>query len=183
MRILLILLLFLAGSGRAQENGGKAQKQPGESSDTGTKAAAEVRRLESVTWNPVREELTWLVSVWNVASGVDQPPATERYVIHLDAAVMEVNGELRGFSPTEAKRVHTLMDMMSTYAVESTVWWNRGEGEPIDGQKVPPPNHDDETKKKNKGGGKEEKPEQAPKSPSTLRRAAVLAPDEKHTPN
>jgi hypothetical protein len=181
MRILLIVLPLLAGSGLAQDHSGGAQKQAPKPGDSQTNSAA-VRRLEAVTWNPVTEELTWQVSVWNTGAGVDKPSAVEHYLIHLDAATMAVNGELRGFSQTEAKRVHVLMDMMSTYAVESTVWWDLGQGDPIDPKKAPAAKpgesprskpDGDANREKNDNDKKDEKPKETPKSNPNLLRGAV----------
>jgi len=36
---------------------------------------------------------------------------------------MKANGEGRSFDKDEAESVHLLMDVISRYAVESTVWW------------------------------------------------------------
>lgn len=47
---------------------------------------------------------------------------------------MSVNGETRRFSEEEASNVRTLMDFISKYALESTVWWENGEGEPLNGK-------------------------------------------------
>ena len=47
----------------------------------------------------------------------------------IDSAVMKFNGEDRHFDPVEAKHVRALMDLLSVYAVESTVWWDQGKGE------------------------------------------------------
>jgi len=44
---------------------------------------------------------------------------------------MSVEGEDRRFSKTEAVSVHRLMDLVAKYAAESTLWWEAGEGEPL----------------------------------------------------
>jgi hypothetical protein len=46
---------------------------------------------------------------------------------------MRLNGEGRRFSRAEAIRMRPLMDILARYAAESTVWWDQGEGEPLDG--------------------------------------------------
>jgi hypothetical protein len=88
------------------------------------------RRLESVSWNPVNAELTWMLSVWDPSVSTDQPAGHERYVIHLDKAEMQFQDQSRSFDSEEAKHVRSIMDLISRYALESTVWWGRGGGTP-----------------------------------------------------
>jgi hypothetical protein len=147
-----------------QPGGAKpADKQPGDPKPL-------VRRLEAVTWNPVRSELTWTVTAWDFETSMREPAAKERYTMHLDAAVMEADGELRRFDTTEARRVRILMDVISTYAVESTVWWDSGADASLDGQVVPLPDDDKSKPATGQGEGKasrdkdeKEKPKPAPK--------------------
>ena len=120
-----------------------------------------VRRLEAVQWNPVRAELSWVVTVWDVAASIDQPMTRERYVIHLDDAVMEYGGEARRFDTTEARQVRGLMDLIATYAVESTVWWEAKDA-PV--QTAPPAKNADPPKSKEKTDGPEQKPKTLPKA-------------------
>src|SRR3954454_24096924 len=94
----------------------------------------EALRLDSVIWNPVDHTLKWSVSKGAIDSngkfqGSNQ---TMSYEIDMDAAVMSVKGERRGFSKVEAVTVRRLMDMVAKYAAESTVWWDEGQGEPLD---------------------------------------------------
>lgn len=92
------------------------------------------RRLESVTWNPVKNELTWVVSSGEKpAQGEYRPDKQQTYVIDMDAATMMFNGETRRFSRQEAANVRSLMAAISTYAVESTVWWEQGHGQRVTG--------------------------------------------------
>ena len=104
-------------------------------------AAAEKRsprRLESVTWNSVNHQLHWQVSSGKSENGeAYNPVATESYKIDMDRATMTYNGETRRFSGSEARNVRALMEVVSKYAVESTIWWEQGEGEPVDGNGVP----------------------------------------------
>ncbi len=92
------------------------------------------RRLESVTWNSVKHELTWTISDMQkkTASQVPQSGA-ENYLINMDDATMTFKGETRRFSKEEAANVHVLMDIVAKYAVDSTVWWDDGQGEPLNG--------------------------------------------------
>jgi hypothetical protein len=112
-------LLTLSAASYGQSAPGEAKQQRSE--------APKHRRLETVTWNPVTEELTWVVSSGDGKSGGGYVPATmENYTIHMDAALMKFRGEDRRFSEDEAARVHILMDVISSYAVESTIWWEHG---------------------------------------------------------
>ncbi len=92
-----------------------------------------IRRLESVTWNSVEHQLVWDVSKRERKDDTYQSMGTDHYEINMDNATMTVNGETRRFSHEEAKNVRRLMDLISRYAVESTVWWEDGQGEPLDG--------------------------------------------------
>jgi hypothetical protein len=107
-----------------------------------TEPSAAPRRLESVTWNSVRHELTWEVSKASEkkdsdSDGAYKPMAKDRYQIDMDNATMTFNGKTRRFSETEAANVRTLMDVIARYAVESTIWWEEGQGEPLDGDGQP----------------------------------------------
>ena len=66
-----------------------------------------------------------------------QPNSKDRYEINMDNATMTVNGESRRFSEDEATNVRTLMDFISSIRLESTVWWEDGEGDPVDGSGTP----------------------------------------------
>ena len=107
------LLLASAGSAVAQEK--------------------KVRRLDSVTWNPSTHKLVWVVQEGNVdREGAFTGNQKTTYEIDMAEATMKLNGEGRRFSKSEAVRVQQLMDIVTQYAAESTVWWEAGEGEPVD---------------------------------------------------
>jgi hypothetical protein len=92
------------------------------------------RRLESVTWNSVSHELTWVISKGQKKEGASYKTlGSENYLIKMDDATMSFSGETRRFSKEEAANVHVLMDLVSKYAVDSTVWWDDGQGEPVNG--------------------------------------------------
>ena len=186
MKTFLATVAVFASVACAQENSGSGRQKAPEPGAKESAKSAVVCRLESVTWNPVRAEMTWLVSIWDAKSDSDRPAALERYSIHPDAAVMEFKGEARTFDPEEAKHVRMLMDMISTYSVHSTVWWDHGSNSEPDGQVIPLPKDKDgsETKgkgdseTKSKGDGKQEDPKAAPKpAPAVLPgRIAVAKP-------
>jgi len=118
----LAALLVLAGQGCAQER----PPQP--------KPDRAPRRLESVTWNSVKHELSWVISKGqrDGQSGAYKPLSTETYLINMDKATMSFNGETRGFSKQEAINVLALLDIVAKYAIESTIWWDRGYGQRLD---------------------------------------------------
>jgi hypothetical protein len=179
MKVFLSALVLFAGFGFAQEITGSGAKPPvpppakqDQKQDQTSKVL--VRRLESVSWNPVRGELSWLVSVWDVSVSTEQPAARERYVMHLDDAVMEFQGEARSFDSTEAKHVRNLMDLISTYAVESTVWWDHEEESTPD-TAAPAPKGGDGTKTKDKPGSPDEKSKPAPKAAPSVVQGAIAS--------
>ena len=147
MKTLLLAIVLFSSLGRAQgnretttqpapERAAPPQKpvQPSPEAATPPEKPAKVvfRRLESVSWNPVNAELTWMLSVWDPSVSTDRPAGQERYVIHLDKALMQFQEETRSFDSDEAKHVRSIMDLISRYALESTVWWGRGGGTPED---------------------------------------------------
>lgn len=157
VRFSLAALLALPAIGCAQE-GRRARDQ--ERAPTRRAAqqdqpeeAESPRRLESVTWNSVKHELAWVISNGDKSGGaLYRPGASENYHISLDDATMSFDGETRRFSRTEASNVHVLMDLIAKYAVDSTVWWEDGQGEPVNGRepkqpgapaKPAPPGEDD----------------------------------------
>jgi hypothetical protein len=96
-----------------------------------------LRRLESITWDSVKHQMSWDVSRGEKKGDTYQPNASDRYEINMDNATMTVNGQSRRFSKEEASNVRVLMDFISKYALESTVWWENGEGDPVDGKDFP----------------------------------------------
>lgn len=117
----LAVLGLLAAPGCAQER----QERTPES-----KPARGPRRLESVTWNSVKRELTWVISKGerDQKTGAYKPLTTDTYLINMDKATMTFNGETRGFSKQEAVNVTALLDIIAKYAIESTLWWDQGHG-------------------------------------------------------
>ena len=90
------------------------------------------RRLESITWSPSDHKLSWVISSGTKdTAGKYKPVKSQTYNIDMSAATMTLNGEGRRFSRDEAKNVQVLMDLVSKYAVESTVWWDQGQGTPL----------------------------------------------------
>jgi len=189
MKLFLIAPLALTIAGFAQDNAKPRPEKPAPDREQTPDTPHPVRRLDSVTWNPVTAELSWVVSTWDPSGNATQPTARDTYSMSIDEAKMKFKGEGRGFDPTEAKHVRVLMDMISMYAVESTVWWESGEGEKLDDPFGAKPDSDKSPATKPSGPPKPDvtKPDKnsttpaqpAPKSaPAALRGPVASSPSE-----
>ncbi len=116
----------IAFAGSAQD------KAPTEDQDRTPPSDKKSRRLESFRWDPVKRQFTWEVSKGMKSGDSYRPTSTDHYNIDLEAATMTFNGETRRFSEEEAANVKVLMGMLAQYAIESTVWWEDGQGDPVD---------------------------------------------------
>jgi hypothetical protein len=177
IRVLAVFVMFLS-FGDAQEGGANRSLPGGTPADKQAERGTLVRRLEAVTWNPVRSELTWMVSVWNLQGSERSLVTKERYSVHPDDAIMESQGEHRRFDADEAKRLRVLMDVISTYAVESTIWWESGPGAKLEGQIIPLPDHDQgkETTQDKKEDGKADKDKDQKTKPDPKVVPGVIGP-------
>lgn len=140
--LLVLPALSCAQEGRSAERQNRESQPPAASqapaqqrADADRDQAAEdhtPRRLETVTWNSVKHELTWVISTGEKKGAAFKPIGSENYLIDMDDATMTYQGQRRRFSKEEAANVHVLMDVISKYAIDSTVWWDDGQGEPLD---------------------------------------------------
>jgi hypothetical protein len=171
----LIAVAVIGIAGFAQE----AAKPPEPKTDPKAGPKTEsvmVRRLESITWNPVSSELSWIVSNWNPDQSMQQPISKDTYTMRVDAAVMQFGSERRRFDSDEAKNVRGVMDLIAVYAIESTVWWDQGLGD-----KVPEGSQKDSTGGEKDKQQKDEKPKADPKaSPVKVGPFAFAAPPVTH---
>ena len=119
--LFVIATLALGQDGGTARPESQSPKQPAE--------PAVVHKLDTVVWNPASKELSWVVSVWDLKGSLEKPLAKQNYTVRLDNATMNSNGETRSFDTEEARQVRLVMDMISAYAVGSTVWWERGMGQ------------------------------------------------------
>lgn len=119
-----VLTLSLVSAAEAQQDQPNQPNQP---------KNRQARRLESVTWSPADHKLTWTVVDGSLREGKFEPGKKLSFEINMDAATMHASGEDRRFSKQEAASVHRLMDLVAKYAAESTLWWEAGEGEPVNG--------------------------------------------------
>jgi hypothetical protein len=96
-----------------------------------------LRRLESFTWNPVTQEFSWVLSTGDLNANGYSPTKQQTYVIHMDAATMNVGPDDRHFDKHEAEQVGKVMDLICRYALESTIWWENGGGTGTDQTTTP----------------------------------------------
>ncbi len=137
MKCFLVVSILCAAAGYAQTNGSAHSESAGPGKAPGDDSATVLCTLETVTWNPETAELSWVVSLRALAAGKDHPAVQEKYTIHVDDATMNSKGEARRFDPEEARQVAKIMDLISNYTIESTVWWSKGLGEKVDGTQAP----------------------------------------------
>jgi hypothetical protein len=93
---------------------------------------ASKRRLESVTWDLNSHKLVWVVQSGSEVDGKFVASSSDKYEISPDKAVMEYADEKRGFTDEEATSLHHLLDVLSLYCAESVIWWDQGQGSPVD---------------------------------------------------
>jgi hypothetical protein len=182
MKSFLAALIVLTGLGFAQQGGQADPKTPPEDrsrppeDQSGNKSpAAILRRLEAVTWDPLESKLIWCVSVWDLGSDMSKPTGLERYTIHVNDGVIERDGVQRPFAVPGAD-LHALMDIISSYAMRSTVWWGHGGA---DGKQTPglAPDGTNGTKDKTKGDGQDDKPKPLPAGKSIAALPGLEQPD------
>ena len=96
---------------------------------------------QSAHKNPVYEEdgikieflsytYNWATAVFSWKLMINDKP--EFFEIDTTNAIMRYNKEEREFSREEADKVHQLMDMLVSYAIESNIWWKQGKGKKLD---------------------------------------------------
>jgi len=125
MKTALVLILSFAGAAFA------ADPQPVKDPDVKGARPEEVKRLGSVTWDLESHKLVWVVQKGAMVEGQFVPASEQRYEISPDDAVMSAAEEARGFDGDEAVSLHHLLDVLSLYCAESVVWWDEGQGEPV----------------------------------------------------
>lgn len=93
--------------------------------------SAQVKKLGSVTWDVENHKLVWTIQKGSMLNGEFVPASEEQYEVSPDQATMAKSEEQRGFGEQEAVALHKLLDTLSLYCAESVVWWDRGQGEPL----------------------------------------------------
>ncbi len=135
--VLALALTFGALASAADDRDRVAPPDPSQQQQQGEEGKGDNRRLESVTWNLRTHKLVWVVQRGSDADGEFVPSKSESYEITPDDAVMAVEQEKRGFTVEEAQSLHKLLDVLSLYCAESVVWWDAGQGTPLDKDGVP----------------------------------------------
>jgi hypothetical protein len=95
--------------------------------------AGKVKRLESITWNPVEHILYWEVSEghYDLHGQYEPEGRLDRYSIDPARAVMQHAGDGRSFMPEEGDRLHEQLDALAHYTMSSTLWWDGDNGKPV----------------------------------------------------
>lgn len=101
-------------------------------------APSAVKRLQSVTWDLKTHKLVWVVQTGNDQDGSFVPAASAQYEISPKDATMALGQEKRGFTQEEASSLNDLLNVLSLYCAESTVWWDQGQGTPVDHKTTAP---------------------------------------------
>jgi len=115
MKTVIALLLSCAAFCCAQEP--QANQEP---------QAQPVKRLQSVTWDLTTHKLVWIVEKGTVVDGEFVAASKVKYEVSPDESFMALAGEKRSFGEEEGDALHHLLDVLSLYCVESTVWWDHG---------------------------------------------------------
>jgi hypothetical protein len=108
-----------------------AQDKPAEKAEP-NKPADSVKRLDSVTWDLNTHKLVWVVQTGTQVGGEFIPSSSARYEVSPDEASMQFADEKRGFTAEEAASLHHLLDVLSLYCAESTVWWDQGKSDSLE---------------------------------------------------
>ena len=115
MKTLIALLLTCAAFCWAQEPQANQESQ-----------APVVKRLQSVTWDLTTHKLVWTVEKGTIVDGEFVPGTKDKYEVSPDESFMAFAGEQRSFGEEEGDALRHLLDVLSLYCVESTVWWDHG---------------------------------------------------------
>jgi hypothetical protein len=129
MKTAVVMLLSMAGLSCAQDK--KADNNRPETKQS--ERAGDKKRLQSVTWDLNSHKLVWVIQHGVEENGQFVAKGSDRYEISPDEATMKFANEQRGFTREEATSLHKLLDTLSLYCAESVIWWDQGQGEPVDG--------------------------------------------------
>jgi hypothetical protein len=110
---------------------------PQKQSSTDGRDEHQVKKLGSVTWDLKSHRLVWTVQSGNLVNGKFVSVSEQQYAVSPDEAVMSFMDEKRGFAEAEANSLQHLLDILTVYCAESVVWWDQGEGTPVDGTATP----------------------------------------------
>jgi hypothetical protein len=104
------------------------------------------KRVASIHWDTQSGKLQWVVQDGVERNGEFVPSSSgeAHYEISPEEAVMAFQGQQRGFTDQEATWLQHLLHVLTVYCAESTVWWDQGQGTPLDHgkPKAQPPSDD-----------------------------------------
>lgn len=181
MKNSVIGLVFLTGIACAQDAEKAAPVPPPKGNTEMPKGSAEtpkpagtLRRLESVTWNPMQLQLSWVVSVWDIAN-TDMPCDLERYIIHIDTKQIELNGKVHSFEAAD-QNLGAVLDLLSAFSMKSTAWFGNAERGTGGADRNATPDGSDEKKDKPKDPVKKDQPNPKPAVPGKIAQNEQTAP-------
>jgi hypothetical protein len=91
------------------------------------------KRISSINWNSQTGKLEWVVQSGVEHDGQFVPTSQEdHYAITPEQASMAFQGQQRGFTTQEAEWLSNVLHILTVYCAESTVWWEQGQGVPLD---------------------------------------------------
>jgi hypothetical protein len=122
-----VLALFLSFAALAVAQDAVAQDAIAPDSE-----AIKAKRVASVTWDLQTHKLVWVVQNGVQQNGEFVPSSEERYEVSPQQGAMAFEGEQRGFTVQEAAWLQQLLNILTVYCAESVVWWNAGQGEPLE---------------------------------------------------
>ena len=125
MKSILAIILSCGALCCAQDSN---QAQDSKKSNDEAAQTANVKRLQSVTWDLASHKLVWTVEKGSVVDGEFVPAKVVKYEVSPDEAFMAYAGEKRSVTEEEAADLHHLLDVLSLYCVDSVVWWDHGQG-------------------------------------------------------
>ncbi|PWU10436.1 MAG: hypothetical protein C5B51_04355 [Terriglobia bacterium] len=99
--------------------------------------AIKAKRVASVTWDLQNHKLIWTVENGLAKNGEFVPSSKESYEISPKDGAMTFGGEQRGFTAQEAVWLQRLLNVLTIYCAESVVWWDAGEGLPLNEDGTP----------------------------------------------
>ncbi|HLK69729.1 MAG TPA: hypothetical protein VKU19_40145 [Bryobacteraceae bacterium] len=127
MKNVACVLLACSAALFAADPQSKPVKDPAPDSNQGV-----VKKLGSVTWDLESHKLVWVVQSGTMVNGRFAALSEQKYEISPEEATMGVTGEKRGLNDIEAASLQRLLDVLSVYCAQSSVWWDAGLGDPID---------------------------------------------------
>lgn len=94
------------------------------------------RRLENIRIDTVEGKLRWTISEGEMRDGKYEPLILlPEYEVDLDAATMRLGSEKRSIGQEDVGVISRIVSLVVRYMVESTIWWESGQGVPVEQKK------------------------------------------------